>query len=62
MKAMHDDRVHARMAVVRDLFGITVQEGVPAAADVLGEPEGDDLAEVRELPARAAARGTFPQR
>lgn len=61
MKAMHDDRVHARMAVVRDLFGITVQEGVPAAADVLGEPE-DDLAEVRELPARAAARGTFPPR
>jgi glutamyl-tRNA reductase len=41
MKTMHDDRVHARMAVIRDLFGITVEEGIPAATDSLDEPEGD---------------------
>ncbi len=28
MKTMHDDRMHARMALVRDLFGLTVEEGV----------------------------------
>ncbi|MGH2876235.1 MAG: glutamyl-tRNA reductase, partial [Solirubrobacteraceae bacterium] len=43
MKAMHDDRVHARMAVIRELFGLTVEEGVeegaPAAgASVAGAP------------------------
>ncbi|MFZ0091227.1 MAG: glutamyl-tRNA reductase [Solirubrobacteraceae bacterium] len=52
MKEMHDDRVHARMALVRDLFGLTVEEGVPAREESQGE-----LAEVRELPARAPARG-----
>ena len=31
MKEMHDDRVHARMALIRDLFGLTVEEGVPPA-------------------------------
>jgi glutamyl-tRNA reductase len=57
MKDMHDDRVHARMALVRDLFGLSVEEGVSASAD---EPEAepdDGLAEVRELPRRAPARG-----
>jgi glutamyl-tRNA reductase len=33
MKAMHDDRVHARMALVRDLFGLSVDEGAPSSAD-----------------------------
>jgi len=56
MKAMHDDRVHARMAVIRDLFGLTVEEGVPGAEALAAWPE-DELAEVRELPARGPARG-----
>jgi glutamyl-tRNA reductase len=65
MKNMHDDRVHARMAVVRDLFGITVQEGVPAGQAVNEALAGDkgELAEVRELRgqhAHPAARGTRP--
>ncbi|MGH2913628.1 MAG: glutamyl-tRNA reductase [Solirubrobacteraceae bacterium] len=46
MKDMRDDRVHARMALVRELFGLTAEEGVP---------EGE-LAEVRELPAGRVAR------
>jgi glutamyl-tRNA reductase len=33
MKAMHDDRIHARMALVRELFGLTVDEGAPVAAE-----------------------------
>ena len=44
MKAMRDDRVHARMALVRELFGLS--------ADEPGQG-GAKLAEVRELPARA---------
>jgi glutamyl-tRNA reductase len=69
MKVMHDDRVHARMAVIRDLFGLTVQEGVPAG-DALEDALASDEAElgvagvggdrVIELPARASARGTRP--
>jgi glutamyl-tRNA reductase len=51
MKLMHDDRVHARMALVRDLFGLSDEE---RALD--GEP-AQELAEVRELPARPLARG-----
>jgi glutamyl-tRNA reductase len=57
MKEMHDDRVHARMALVRDLFGLSVEEGV--STDI-AEPDAelaDRLAEVRELPRRAPARG-----
>jgi hypothetical protein len=42
MKELRDDRVHARMALVRDLFGLTVEERMRMA-----EPE--PLAEVREL-------------
>jgi hypothetical protein len=56
MKAMHDDRVHARMAVIRDLFGLAVEEGVPSAEDLDTSPE-EELAQVRELPARGPARG-----
>ena len=57
MKTMHDDRVHARMALVRDLFGLTVEEGVPAADELDARPE-EELAEVRELPiAPGPARG-----
>jgi glutamyl-tRNA reductase len=62
MKTMHDDRVHARMALVRDLFGLTVEEGVPAgeALDAALADDGELAAggaEIHELPARAAARG-----
>jgi glutamyl-tRNA reductase len=65
MKTMHDDRVHARMAVIRDLFGLTVEEGVPAGDELdaalaqddseLGAGAGSDR--VIELPARTPARG-----
>jgi glutamyl-tRNA reductase len=41
MKAMHDDRVHARMAVIRDLFGLAVEEGVPAGDERDGALAGD---------------------
>jgi glutamyl-tRNA reductase len=47
MKERLDDRVHARMALVRDLFGLEVDEqgalGAPAA-------EVEDLDEIRRLP------------
>jgi glutamyl-tRNA reductase len=59
MKAMHDDRVHARMALVRELFGLDVPEGLSQSdAEELEESFPDELAEVRELPARAPARGS----
>ena len=47
MKELLDDRVHARMALVRDLFGLEVDDDHAlgsAAADVR------DLAEIRKLP------------
>jgi glutamyl-tRNA reductase len=48
MKELRDDRVHARMALVRDLFGLEVDEvATGAAADVDEEPQ--PLAEVRQL-------------
>ncbi len=62
MKTMHDDRVHARMALVRDLFGLTVEEGVPAgeALDAAladdEEPAAAGGAEIHELPARTGNR------
>lgn len=50
IKELRDDRVHARMALVRDLFGIPAEDApLDAAAEVL-EPE--ELAEVRELRSR----------
>ena len=54
IRQMRDDRVHARMAMVRDLFGLQVEDGDPADA---GAGAGDGSgAEVRELP----GRGTRP--
>jgi glutamyl-tRNA reductase len=50
MKEMRDDRVHARMALVRDLFGLSVEEGVSGGV----EQPAAELAAVRELPRRAA--------
>jgi glutamyl-tRNA reductase len=45
MKDVRDDRVHLRMAIIRELFGLEVEEGVPAAEAADDEP----LAEVRQL-------------
>ncbi len=47
MKELRDDRVHARMALVRDLFGLSAED-VPAQAD---EPP-EELAEVRAISER----------
>jgi glutamyl-tRNA reductase len=44
MKELRDDRVHARMALVRDLFGLESEEF--DSAELL---EDEELAEVREL-------------
>ena len=55
MKDMHDDRIHARMALVRDLFGLTVREDETPAGP---RPGAGEMAEVRELPARARAGGS----
>ena len=52
MKEMHDDRVHARMALVRDLFGLTDQEtdlGASAQPPMTDPQPAPPLAEVREL-------------
>jgi len=54
---MRDDRVHARMALVRDLFGLSTEEDTLDSPGHLTEPE--PLAEVRQLP-RAGARGGRP--
>jgi glutamyl-tRNA reductase len=55
MKDMHDGRVHARMALIRDMFGLQAEEGAP---EVGSEPQPAEprVAEVRELPSRAARR------
>jgi glutamyl-tRNA reductase len=61
MKEMRDDRVHARMALVRELFGLSVAEAELESSSPQQEPEPvADLAEVRERIARAGARGTRP--
>jgi len=49
IKDSRDDRVHARMALIRDLFGLTVDDDEAldgAVADV------EDLAAIRQLPQR----------
>jgi glutamyl-tRNA reductase len=59
MKEMRDDRVHARMALVRDLFGLTADEGDLGALDAdAAEPAEapERLAEVRALPAGSRRR------
>jgi glutamyl-tRNA reductase len=48
MKVLRDDRVHARMALVRDLFGIAAEEG-SLAGEELPALEDEELAEVRAL-------------
>jgi glutamyl-tRNA reductase len=48
MKELRDGRVHARMALVRELFGLESEE-VPEASQSAALGEGDELAEVREL-------------
>jgi glutamyl-tRNA reductase len=69
MKTMHDDRVHARMALIRDLFGLTVEEGVPtgdaldaALSEGADEPAATEAggAQIHELSARTAARRPRP--
>jgi glutamyl-tRNA reductase len=51
MKELQDDRVHARMALVRDLFGLAEEElGDAAEAEALDSAQ--ELAEVRRLPQR----------
>jgi glutamyl-tRNA reductase len=45
MKELRDDRAHLRTAIVRELFGLEVQEGVATQAVADEEP----LAEVRQL-------------
>ncbi len=52
MREMRDDRVHARMALVRELFGLSADE--PA----LDAGEQQPLAEIRELPRSVHARST----
>lgn len=47
MKELRDDRVHARMALVQDLFGLNVDDG-PALRDA--PVEAQDLADIRKLP------------
>ena len=47
MKELRDDRVHARMALVRELFGLSSDEVAPEAPDA-----GQGLAEVRAISER----------
>jgi len=49
IKELRDDRVHARMALVRDLFGLSVdeQDAIAGAA-----ADAEDLAQIRQLPQR----------
>jgi glutamyl-tRNA reductase len=54
MKEMRDDRVHARMALVRDLFGLAAADGSLGTGDGLEPEPAPELAVVRELPARGA--------
>ena len=57
MKEMHDDRIHARMALVRDLFGLAVSEAGPATAEAELERELHQArgVEPAELPSRSPA-------
>ena len=71
MRDMHDDRVHARMALVRDLFGLSVGDDALGARLAAGdenetethsraggtvEAEAAPADNVRTLPARSAGR------
>ena len=46
LREHRDDRVHARMAMIRDLFGLEVESGAPIPESAVAPEE---LAEVREL-------------
>jgi glutamyl-tRNA reductase len=46
LRELQDDRVHARMALIRDLFGLEVEASDAPSAKA---SEGEPLAEVREL-------------
>jgi glutamyl-tRNA reductase len=46
LRELRDDRVHARMALIRDLFGLEVEASGAQASEA---PEAEPLAEVREL-------------
>ena len=52
MKELRDDRVHARMALVRELFGLNAEEAAQVAAEDASLPGEQPLAEVRRLPRR----------
>jgi glutamyl-tRNA reductase len=52
MKELRDDRVHARMALVRELFGLDSSDQEYDEHDSAGEQSGEPLAEVRVLPKR----------
>jgi glutamyl-tRNA reductase len=47
IKELRDDRVHARMALVRELFGLRSEEAAPTAEDASAVQE--QLAEIRQL-------------
>jgi hypothetical protein len=49
MKELRDDRVHARMAFLRDLFDLPAEEVAEPQIEQPAEPEPERLAEVREL-------------
>lgn len=49
IRELRDDRVHARMALVRDLFGLEVDDD-PALANA--PVDAEDLAAIRKLPQR----------
>ena len=54
LKETRDDRMHARMATIRELFGLTVEESSYAGVAESHPPE--QLAEVRTLDRSARAR------
>jgi glutamyl-tRNA reductase len=61
MKEMHDSRVHARMALVRDLFGLKTPEEAlddvePAPRPSPAEKHGEAMANVTELAPGARTR------
>ncbi len=50
MKELRDDRVHMRMALVRELFGLEDEDGTAVAGtDTVAEPAEAPLANVRPL-------------
>ena len=54
MREMRDDRVHARMAVVRELFGLDADTEAPATA----APPGPSVEHLARRRSRARAAGS----